>query len=277
MKLHNILNILFAADDTVLGASPDPPADPPVADPPAEPAAPPSWTEQLPKDMRGNEAWQGFEKGVPDLAQAYLDATEKLKVPGEDASDEEKAAYIERLGWGEQELADPEGIQEGLKLSAEDRGAFAKAAKDLGLTPAQAEGMLGLYYTSQSQGPTDAEREASFDAAFQKLTEVHGDAAAAQAQLTRQVATHFLGEEVMQALQDAGLDNHSGLVMGLNKIAQEFKEDSFVDGDPARKVEEPKDPWERMYGDEMPGPPPPGVTPTEEEKTAQEKFDSIYK
>jgi hypothetical protein len=64
-------------------------------------AAPPSWMSGLPDDLRNEKGLSKF-KDIGGLAKSYLSAekvvTSSIRIPGESASPEEKAAFYEKLG-----------------------------------------------------------------------------------------------------------------------------------------------------------------------------------
>ena len=68
-----------------------------------EPAAPttPAWTAQLDKDLQGNERLTQF-KTIGEMGKTFLETEGKLKdalfIPGEKATDEDRAAFYAKLG-----------------------------------------------------------------------------------------------------------------------------------------------------------------------------------
>lgn len=64
----------------------------------------PPWTEQLPAELKTADFLKTFSKfkKVGDLAKSYSELEKKsgnsIAIPGDDASDEEKAAFYEKLG-----------------------------------------------------------------------------------------------------------------------------------------------------------------------------------
>ena len=65
----------------------------------------PKWIDQLPENLRGNEKLTRFER-IQDLGTAFLDLDGKyekdirelVKIPGEDATDEDRATFFTKLG-----------------------------------------------------------------------------------------------------------------------------------------------------------------------------------
>jgi len=122
----------------------EPPPAPPVETPPIETPPPSSgyvnddgafvegWTDKLPEDMGDDRAKLGKFKSLPDMAKSYRELESRLgkpdtsvKVPGEDASPEDVAAYRKEIGALEsvEEYAKirpelPEGVEWNEDLSA---------------------------------------------------------------------------------------------------------------------------------------------------------------
>lgn len=149
-----------------------PPADPPLADPP--PADPPllgddlsfrqGWQETLPEEFRAQAA--NF-KTLPDLVKSLRHfqqvASGKLdgmvKIPGEDATPEEKAAFYKARGVPEDptgyEIQKPEG--ELAEYYNEDQvQAFAKEAHEKGLSKDEVSWLVN-YQLGKAKEAAEAE------------------------------------------------------------------------------------------------------------------------
>jgi hypothetical protein len=268
--------------------------------------------------MRENEVWRQFEKGVPDLAQAYLDARDKLaeveaKPRAESEADSEPAAErpvytgdkatLQKFMDAEdpESLADEEidsfekyadmvrGVpgdssgyepQENYSDVYETMGkdypteleeGFKQVAADLRLTQDQYEGLREAWVDKDIaecnqrviERQARAKEQEIAQAAIQEKQEhevsilraEHGESFDRDMRMTSQVATHFLGERVMNELEEAGYFGRADVVRGFYKIAREFQEDSFVSGDVAgARVTGPgqeRGPWDGTYGEEM--------------------------
>lgn len=117
-----------------------------------------AWRDQLPEDLKDHDALTNFEK-LGDFANAYIELgkskgdleqsktdlegklAQAIQIPGEDASDEDRAAFLAKLGRPENpegyELKRPD-LPEGFKYNEDRENAFRKFAHDSGLTQAQA-------------------------------------------------------------------------------------------------------------------------------------------
>jgi hypothetical protein len=119
--------------------------------------AQPKWISQLPENLRGNEKLTKH-KTLGELGTAFLDLDgkynpESILIPGEDATDEERATFFNKLGRPtkpeEYEFAEtqwPDGIEDFVKTAAtEDIEAFRPIMHELGITKKQAQTLIDKY------------------------------------------------------------------------------------------------------------------------------------
>lgn len=112
----------------------------------------PAWIAQLPEDMRGDESFQQFAT-IGDLAKAHGSLTSErdglIKVPGEDASDEEKTAFAQKMGRPETvdgyELGKPEDWPEGIEYHSDLENAYKGMAFEAGISNDTAQKVLNWY------------------------------------------------------------------------------------------------------------------------------------
>jgi hypothetical protein len=177
------------------GAGGEPAGTGPQGAPPAQPqtgGAGAGWFTDYPEEMH---ATLGNYKTAEDAVKALHAAKQKitevsakhdgmLKVPGEDASDEEKAAYRKALGVPEDaagyELPEVEVPEELGGVNAEAAEAYKAMALKHGLTPQQAAGlyadylgMVGPQAVQQMADRAAASRQLQVDE-FGKLRAEHG-------------------------------------------------------------------------------------------------------
>jgi hypothetical protein len=109
-------------------------------------AEPKSWLESLPDDIKKDPSLALFKEPAA-LAKSWINAqkligADKVIIPGEKATDEERAAFYQKLGRPDApekyELKTPEGY----KLDDNQSKTFKESAFKLGLTPAQVNGIL---------------------------------------------------------------------------------------------------------------------------------------
>ena len=119
----------------------------------------PAWMAQLDKDLQGHERLTQF-KTIGEMGRAFLDTEGKVKnavvIPGENATDEERAAYYQKLGRPEKvegyELKKPEKLPEGVPYSPEMIAAFSNLAFEAGLSKSQTAKIHDWYYGSVAKG-----------------------------------------------------------------------------------------------------------------------------
>ncbi len=172
------------------------------------------WYAGLPEEH--HQALAGFG----DKDQALLGLLGKtgetpaglLKVPGPDATDEERAAFRKALGVPDaaEGYALPEGLKppEGVDLNDDVGQDFRRAAHELGLSDAQFQGVLQWAVPLAAQGDAAAARAAQ---EFQRgevaaLRQEHGAGTAKLLDDAKTAAMALGGDELIQALGDAGSD-----------------------------------------------------------------------
>lgn len=119
----------------------------------------PTWIEQLPEDMRGDESLYGHQK-LGDFVKAHkalaAEREGSIKVPGENATDAERAAFLTALGRPESPdkytFGKPEGLPEGLPYSTESEQAFKTYFHELGVPDKQAGALWTKYHEIAAQG-----------------------------------------------------------------------------------------------------------------------------
>jgi len=158
----------------------------------------PTWMEQLPDDLKANESLTGFET-IGDLAKAHLDADGKqegLRLPGEDASDDERNAFYTELGRPENadgyDMSAPENLPEGLAYDTEKESKYRDLFHDMGLTRDQAKKIWDTYHAeesslwqeamdsvkqSQSEAVNALKKEAGTDEKYNEMIEISKRAA----------------------------------------------------------------------------------------------------
>ena len=126
------------------------------------------WRAALPDDLKNHDMVKSYTK-PGDLVQDYIkikqEAGKLARIPDEQATDEEKTSFFEKLGYpkdGKYGFQKPEGIPDNA-FDTEALSGFEKMAGDLRLTKSQAEGLYNWYNTyvgKKLQGVTSAASEA---------------------------------------------------------------------------------------------------------------------
>lgn len=150
------------------------------------------WLAQLPDDLKGNAALTPFAT-LGDFAKAHVanvgriaeldgkvkesdgkvtDLTKRLEgavlVPGENATDAERAAFFGKIGRPETpdkySIAKPADLPEGIPYSAEGEKAFREQMHKLGVSDAHAKATWDWYWGMSKQG-FEAHQKAESDKA----------------------------------------------------------------------------------------------------------------
>lgn len=211
-----------------------PPAgDPPPADPPKA-AEPPAWSDLI-KAIADEDARKFAErftdlaalaKGGLDLRKASSQREGWVKLPGDKATDEEKAAWRKAVGLPE----GPEGYGLALdKAEAEadpeavDRfGRLLKVAFDNG-APKGAMAAIVEWYNSENRTIATRELEAWNTAVAQgeqKLRQQWGADYEANAALAARALQHFGGPDVLKLMEQAKVANHPDVMRMFAQIGR---------------------------------------------------------
>lgn len=209
----------------------------------------PKWMGQLPDDLKGNEDLSQFAT-IGELGKAFLDARGKaeqaIEIPGEDATEEQRAAYREKMGIPQS----PEDYKfEELELPSEFKGQaefdtwFAQKSHELGLTADQASRLRNEMLTLNSENTSAQQKafEKSKADTEKQLREVYGDRYEENLELARK-AVKSRNPEFADFLRESGLTNHPEMVRLMADIGQLYSEDRLPGGKPLGQKDRPVDP-----------------------------------
>jgi hypothetical protein len=163
----------------------------------------PTWIEQLPEDMRADESFHGF-KTIGDLANAHKTSLSErdglIRVPGEDATDEDRSAFNKAIGVPETpdgyELSPPEGLKEGL-YNKDIEASFRAKVHELGIPASKAAELNNWYYRMMGEGDAQMaqQEQAALDESVNTLkTEWPGDKFKENSELAFRAFSKFAGE-----------------------------------------------------------------------------------
>lgn len=217
---------------------------------------------ELDKDSRGWLAQQGYatDKGFTPQTVAKLakQAREQekligssIRVPGPNASQEEKDQFLAKLGRPEKadgyQFKVPEGLPENLPYDGERANAFKSMAHQLGLTPAQAASIHDWYvgsvvedFNGQSEVARAAQEErarAETDKLVKAWGPLDGDTFKTNMELAHRFIDTAGDQSVMAELKRLGAISEDGMILS-EPIARLFakagtafyKEDGVVRG-----------------------------------------------
>lgn len=175
-----------------------------------------AWGDQLTDEIKGNadmvKQLAKFQK-LPDLAKSYCELEKKLgnsvTLPGKDATAEEKAAFMARLGVPEKE----DGYKCTASLDGQQKSFVNKLLFSSGLTEEQGEKMVKSMaaigqWQKESYLAHKKEAEAALEADLHK--EYGADYGTKMASYKKGLVA--AGAGVVKALQEAGLTTNKELV-----------------------------------------------------------------
>lgn len=205
------------------------------------------WYAILPKDYQEKYAdeLRGFAK-PKDLFDAYLANSEKLKgavvKPGENATDEERRAYLKALG-----VPDKYSLPE---LGKEDAGYlgdvegfnkwFEDAAAKTDMTQAQCEAFYNLYVSANVQRAKDAEaaRARLEQEQADELNREWGDRAKENFELSKRAFARYATPEFVRFVEGNRLGTNPEFIRVFYEIAQRISGDRGTDRTPGTGKEE---------------------------------------
>lgn len=212
---------------------PDPNPNP---DPKPTPDPTPQWFDGLDADLKANPSITKF-KGMGDLAKSYIEiqktlGKDKIVVPTEKSTPEEWKAFWAKAGAPDKEDGydlNDDDVAEPIRVSAEDKAAFKKAAIEMGVPKKHLEGMFNAFKKM---------RENSFNQETDKAKNMRGDSetklrekwgAAYEAKVAgaqKVIDTVFKGKELHPAWQV--LSNDRAFIEGMSELAEMVSEDKIA-------------------------------------------------
>lgn len=216
------------------------------------------WRAALPSDLQSNEILSSF-KEVKDLGAGYLDlatkhgeATKKVSefegrlkdalfIPGDKATDQERAAFYGKLG--RPETADKYDLKrptlpDGMTYDEAGEKWFRDMAHKLGLSQAQAAGLFDAWNGRMDGAFKDieAKRTKAAQEGLDTLKKQWGGEFDANMNILKRATDAFLGADEKKFMDESGLGNHPVLVNLFVKIGKAMTEDKLVRGTGAVKT-----------------------------------------
>jgi len=179
----------------------------------------PAWLDSAPDAYKNNEAFYQFTEPVKfyEKADALLKAESSMVVvPGEKATDEERAAFYGKLGRPETAdkytITKPADLPEGLAYSPEVEAAFKGFAHKAGFSDGQAKATYDWYYGLVRAGHAQqqkGEKEATEAAINTLKDEWKGDAFQINSELAKRAFQKFGGDkpEILKFIQDSKIND----------------------------------------------------------------------
>lgn len=218
----------------------------------------PGWTAALKDDLKTHEGLSKF-KTVDELARAHLDVSGKhaeaskvleksIQIPGEDATDEERAAFLSRLGRPEKhddyKLKRPK-LPEGLTYDEALEARFREQAHKAGLSQSAAESMFNMWNSEVLDAHKQMEtfRTKQKEAAVKELKSLWGDELAGNTERAKRGLEAFAkvaspddeGKSIMEYFDASGFGDRIPVIKLFSEIGKLVSEDGLVDGLPGYK------------------------------------------
>lgn len=202
-----------------------------------------TWRDALTNDLKNHELIKDFQKpseAIQDYIKVKGELAQSVKIPDEQATDEEKASFYEKLGYpkdGKYGFQRPEDMPENL-FDKDAVSEFEKVSSGLRLTKAQAEGLYKWYntYTNQKfQGMTNAQSKANEAAIAALKQEWQGDSFDKNVSIASRAFREVCGSEVGKSFEEfvntrevdgVKLGNHPLFLKYFHELGKSVLEDS---------------------------------------------------
>lgn len=201
-----------------------------------------AFLQQVPEDIRGEK----FFQETPNLKTMFkraLDAhrmvgANTIKIPGKNATDEEKSAYLKALGVPEtpdKYQVPTEGMPEGVQLPEERIKGFFEVAHAHNV-PAQAAAAIVRWYAESTAADQQAMSQSTEDFKAKSIQQLKddpnfgGEAFDQNVRLAQNALGEFFGDEFKQYLEDTGLGNHPDMVRGMARVGRALASDEILGG-----------------------------------------------
>lgn len=193
-------------------------------------AATPDWRSSLPDDLRGEKSLESF-KDIAGLAKSYIETKrlvgqrQELKVPGAEATPEERAAFHKALGVPDTPDAYPVQWPEAALnggLEKEAAAAFLADMHKAGTPPAVLQAAVNWYGRYVADKAAAAQREAQ--ATLAELKQEWGPNWEANVGRANRALSKYGGDDLVAFLAQSGLGRHPLMVRAWANVANELVE-----------------------------------------------------
>lgn len=214
-----------------------------------------NWKDSLPEDLR-NEPCLENVKNFATLTKSFVNAQKmigknKIAIPGENASDEEKAAFYTALGRPEKaEDYKSDGVElpEGITLDDNLVGEFRKFAFENGVSQELFQKALAFDAMRAERAAREAvaAHNKEYNTTLAKLKEQYGeDLPARIAQVDKAMTTFGIKEIFIEK----GLTNNYQIFEALANIGAAISESKLKGGENPPKFTSPKQQIDEIYAD----------------------------
>ena len=199
----------------------------------------PTWIEQLPEAMRSDETLYGH-KTIGDLVTDYKAKSTAgdgmIRVPGENSTAEEKAAYAKAIGVPESpdkyEIGKPQDYPEGLPYDENVQEAFKQYVFEKQMPVGMAKDIWSWYHGLVKSGAAmQAENDKkALDTMHEALTKEWGDKYEANGEIALRIFKALGGEDIKDLLgkrvDGVLLDHHPAFLRAFHAIGVKVGDDT---------------------------------------------------
>ena len=211
----------------------------PAGTPPASEPAAADWTASLTPELKGVVEAKGY-KSPADVVQAYANAerligADKIPVPKDGVWDAAARAKLGIPDTPDKYAFEKPQLPEGMEWDDGFQKAALAKAHELGLTPAQVNGLMGLYAGTRGnefaamQQATVQQREEAAAA----LKQEWGNAYSIKVDAAGRAARSIGGDALIEALEKSGAGNNPEIIRAFAKIGAMMGEDKLRVGQAA--------------------------------------------
>lgn len=214
-----------------------------------------NWKDGLPEELRNEPSLAGV-KNLTTLAKSYVNAQKlvgknKISIPGENATDDERNAFYSALGrpaTANDYKHDKVEIPEGYALNEEQVAAFRETAFNIGLSQEAFEKALAfdLARTKQATEAAVAEYNREYDETMAKLQQQYGDKLPARISQVDKALTTF---GIKDLFVQKGLTNNYQIFEALANIGASISESKLKAGEVQQNFKTPQQQIEEIYAD----------------------------
>lgn len=199
------------------------------------------WRSALPDDLKNHEFVKDYSKpgdAIRDFVNLKQEAASMLKVPGKDATDEQRAAFYNALGRPESPdkytIGKPEGLPDYVPYSQENEAAFRTLVHETGLSDSQAQ-KLNQWYWNTVKSEVETEQNATNEAINKLKDEWKGDTFKVNTEKAARAFKKFGGEEAASFLESikangVPLGSHPLFLKTFHAIAEAVSDDFLSAG-----------------------------------------------
>lgn len=197
------------------------------------------WRSRLPDELKAEKSLEDF-KDVGGLAKSYVEAQKMIgnsvRIPKEDASDEDWEAFHMKLGRPETvegyDFVKPE-LPENVEWNDRLADWFGKTAHSLGLSKTQANKLMQAWNDNQFTEMHNAQKE--MKAKLDVLQESWGDQYEGRVELGVRGIDKMLpaeeAKEFKKLLDSTGFGDHPLMLKYAHQVGKMLKEDGYIIGD----------------------------------------------